>query len=387
MYFFNSLISNFLKKPKSERILVITPHYPTDDSLYRFQFLHRRLISYKEKGLKFEVFRFNSSKKTHYGFEGIEFTSGTSQMFKAFLRQFHFSKIIIHFLTPEIWKAIKEYISPRKLFIWVHGAEAEPWQRRAYDYNGKDKHKKIKLNCQYMEMWQDVLLSQFKINYIFPSESFKNQFEINHNLVLSNENGNVIHNFIDTQLFNFIPKDARQRLKILSIRPYASLKYANDLIVKAIEGLSEEAFFSDLEFRIIGDGLLFDETVDPIKRFKNVIIEKRFLPQGEIAKLHKEYGLFLVPTRQDSQGVSRDEAMSSGLVALTNRIPAIEEFCDDECAILAPPEDYNHLIEGIKMLYHDPQRFLKMSECAANKVRSLSSDKYTIDMELRLLND
>jgi glycosyltransferase involved in cell wall biosynthesis len=40
-----------------------------------------------------------------------------------------------------------------------------------------------------------------------------------------------------------------------------------------------------------------------------------------------------VPSRTDTQGVSRDEAMSSGLVPVTNAVAAIPEFVDDtvEC--------------------------------------------------------
>src|SRR5690606_7139241 len=110
--------------------------------------------------------------------------------------------------------------------------------------------------------------------------------------------------------------------------------------------LSSKPFFSDLEFRIIGDGPLFDETVAPLMNFKNVKLEKRFLTQDEIAALHKEYGLFLTPTRMDTQGVSRDEAMSSGLVPLTNAVAAVPEFVDETCAILAPEEDHLALAAG-----------------------------------------
>ena len=52
--------------------------------------------------------------------------------------------------------------------------------------------------------------------------------------------------------------------------------------------------------------------------------------------MHKKNGIFMVPTRLDSQGVSRDEAMSSGLVPITNNVAAIPEFVDDTCGMLAP---------------------------------------------------
>ena len=67
----------------------------------------------------------------------------------------------------------------------------------------------------------------------------------------------------------------------------------------------------------------------------------------------------------DSQGVSRDEAMSSGLVPITTDITAIPEFVNHECGILTPPEDYKSISKGIIELYNNPEMFLQMSENAA----------------------
>jgi glycosyltransferase involved in cell wall biosynthesis len=119
--------------------------------------------------------------------------------------------------------------------------------------------------------------------------------------------------------------------------------------------------------------------------YENVHIEKRFLTQQQIADLHKEYGIFLVPTRMDSQGVSRDEAMASGLVPITNNVAAIPEFVDESCGILAPPEDYIAMADGIERLYNSPELFLKMSENAAERVRKQSSEENTIKREIFII--
>ena len=141
-----------------------------------------------------------------------------------------------------------------------------------------------------------------------------------------------------------------------------------------------------MDIKIIGDGILFDKITNSLKRYKNVTCEKHFLHQNEIAKLHKEYGLFLVPTRWDSQGVSRDEAMASGLVPITNATAAIPEFVDKSCGILAPRENYTTMAEGIDELYHNPELFMQMSANAAARVRSQTSKEYTIDKELALIS-
>jgi glycosyltransferase involved in cell wall biosynthesis len=116
--------------------------------------------------------------------------------------------------------------------------------------------------------------------------------------------------------------------------------------------LSNEPFFNELEFRLIGDGALFEETVAPLRDYPNITVERRFLTQNEIAALHKEYGIFLCPSRWDSQGVSRDEAMSSGLVPVTSSIAAIPEFVDEDCGVLAPAEN----AEGLSKGHHKPSQ-------------------------------
>ena len=43
---------------------------------------------------------------------------------------------------------------------------------------------------------------------------------------------------VDEDLFEYVPKDAAQRLRVLSIRPFATPMYANDLTVAAIQAAS-----------------------------------------------------------------------------------------------------------------------------------------------------
>ena len=206
---------------------------------------------------------------------------------------------------------------------------------------------------------------------------------VDYGVTLPTEKYEIIHNYVDTDMFDYVPKGSEQRKKILSIRPYANRNYANDLSVEAILELSKRPCFDKLEFRLIGDGALFDETVEPVRGLQNVIVEKRFLLQHEIAELHKEYGIFLSPTRMDTQGVSRGEAMSSGLVPVTNAVAAVPEFVDEESGILAEAEDAHGIAEGIARLYEDPELFSKLSEGAAHRVRRQCAYGQTIARELR----
>jgi len=118
---------------------------------------------------------------------------------------------------------------------------------------------------------------------------------------------------------------------------------------------------------------------------KNVHLHKTFLQQSEIAQLHKTCGVFLSTKRMDTQGVSRDEAMSSGLVPIASDVAAVPEFVDGSCGILTPGEEYKPVAEAIKRLYHDPELFEQLSENAAKRVRSQTGRPYTIAKELELI--
>ena len=87
----------------------------------------------------------------------------------------------------------------------------------------------------------------------------------------------------------------------------------------------------------------------------------------------------------DSQGVSRDEAMSSGLIPVTNAVTAIPEFVDENCGILAPAEDYLSMADGIESLARNPEKFLLMSRAAAERFRGQSGINRTIYREIDLI--
>ena len=197
----------------------------------------------------------------------------------------------------------------------------------------------------------------------------------------------VIPNPIDTQLFSHSRKSPDQSRRLLSIRPFKSTTYGCDMIVDTVVRLSLWPMFHTLRFTIIGDGPLFDEITAPVGRFANVELSRGFIRQAEIAKAHSAHGLFLVPTRMDTQGVSRDEAMSSGLVPLTNRVDAIPEFVDDTCGVIAPPEDSGALAEGVERLAREPELFGRMSQAAALRVvRDRISAERIIPREIAYLS-
>jgi glycosyltransferase involved in cell wall biosynthesis len=192
---------------------------------------------------------------------------------------------------------------------------------------------------------------------------------------------------VDTTLFPYIQKPLDQRFNVLSIRPFSDWRYANDLSVKAVLLLQDHPMFERFRFHFVGDGRLFDEVLAPVRDLPNVRCERRFLTQHEIARLHGDYGLFLCPSRDDAQGVSRDEAMSSGLVPIASLSGAVPEFVDSGSGLLALPEDAAALASSIAALAEDPAAFAALSKGAATRIRDTLSMPQVISREIDILKD
>ena len=370
-------------------ILVLTNHYPSPDALYRNMFVHKRMIAYKESGQVYDVMRMNIYAKDCFReFDGINVVEGQADTLDAILKNGEIDTICVHFLDPHMWGVLKNYLQTKRIIVWIHGSEIQPWWRRVYNYNNqKELEQAKKESAARQEFWKEVFsnIENSGLHFVFVSQYFAEEVFKDNGISLPKDKYSIIHNCIDTKMFSYKVKDPEQRKKILSIRPYANNKYANDLTVKCIQELAKKEFFYQLQFRLIGNGELFDSTLAPLNKYKNVQIEKRFLRQEEIAQLHKEYGVFLTPTRMDAQGVSRDEAMASGLVPITNAVAAIPEFVDEKCGILAPAEDFMAMAQGLERLYNNPELFLELSENAAKRVRNQSAKEFTIDKEVKII--
>lgn len=363
--------------------LMLTNHYPQYDDLYRNGFVHSRVKAYQEHGVKVDVFRLRpNATLSYHEFQNTDVTTGSEDALHKLLDGGRYKNVLVHFLSPDMWDVLKCYPN-LKITVWVHGAEIQPWHRRDHNFlNDRERSNAIQKSEIRMAFWSNLLFIPPKnLKLVFVSRYLAEVVMEDIGFRLPDETYVIIHNPIDTELFSYRPKPVEQRKKILSIRPYASRTYANDLSVAAILELSKRQFFKELEFRIIGDGILFDETLEPLRHFENVIIERRFLTRLEIAQLHRDYGVFLCPTRMDTQGVSRDEAMASGLVPITNAVAAVPEFLDDECGILARADNCTDIADGIARLYEKSGVFEYLSCQAAKRVRKQSAKASIVEAD------
>ena len=373
--------------------LLVTNHYPSYDDLYRNGFVHSRVRSYKKEGVEAEVFRLRETENvTYHEFEGIDVTTGSNNALEKMIENNDFKAILVHFLDQNIWDTLSKYVHTHKIIIWVHGAEIQTWQRREFEFERMSKEeieRQKLLSNNRVKFWRNLIDNDLtsNVHFVFVSDYFLQESEEGLSRKFPRNKVSIIHNYVDTNQFRYNPKAISQRFNMLSIRPYASRKYANDLTVKTIIELSKHADFKKMNFEIYGDGELFDKTTEPLKVFDNVQLHKGFLSHTEIAKVHKKNGIFITPTRMDSQGVSRDEAMSSGLVPITTAVTAIPEFVDDSCGILAEGENYKAMAKGIVNLIENPKLFKRLSQAASKRVESQSGFENTIAREVALINN
>lgn len=368
--------------------LIISRSYPGYGNIYDYTFVHRRAFGYRRYGLNVDVFRFSDAPLAYEEFEGLDIVSGNMGDLTLMLRSNSYETLLIHSFDDQVWSSIQPYLQQSRVIVWVHGAEIQPWYRRDFNFaNEADRRRGIQRSDMRMSLWRQVLEDMHpNLHLVFVSEFLARQAMQDLGVVIPLDRYSVIHNAVNVELFDYVEKPVDQGNRILSVRPYTKATYANDLAVKAILDLAMEPWFNELRFRIVGDGPLFDSTVAPLREgFPNVVIDKGFLTQQQLRTLHKDYGVFLVPSRVDSQGVSRDEAMASGLVPITNAVAAIPEFVDDQVAFLAPAEDWRALADAIRVLHSDSARFQRMSCAAAAHVRKRSGPQQTLMREIALI--
>jgi glycosyltransferase involved in cell wall biosynthesis len=362
--------------------------YPKEGDYYRNAFIHRRVINYKEymPNIDITVFVLDNKLKeqNNYSFESINVIEGNKERLLNLIEREKPKKLLIHFLDRHMMNVIEKINFKIPVLIWVHGAEALGWYRRLFNFDIKEFPKYMLYNTiQMFNFRRFIKLSRNNnVTFIFVSKWMKNILEAD---TLSKVTRfEIIPNPIDDKLFKYQEKSPDLRKKILLIRPFASKKYANDIAINAILHLSKKPIFNDLEFTIYGKGKYFDSLVKKVEKFENVKVFNKFLSQQEIAEVHKINGVFLCPTRQDAQGVSMCEAMSSGLVPITSNNTAIPEFVEHKKTGLLTEDEFE-IATSIEYLYNHPNVFSFISENASKSIREKCQPEIVISRELKLI--
>jgi len=375
-------------KRTKRTLAVVVPSYPSATRAYGGQPIERRLRYYRAAGFDVTVVVASNSTEAAADREGIRVVHSRSDDLLSVVQDVNPSQVCVHHPLPELWAVAKEMTDRVPVHLWIHGFEARDWRELEFNYTPQEMADKASqldaITFDRRQAIREAFIDR-SVTKIFVSEFMKKVAE--DFAGIPSENSRVIHNVIDSDTFPYSQRYDSDRRNILSIRSFARRNYATDLIRDTIRLLIDEPFFDDLTFSIVGDGQHFEEDMGELRGMPNVSVTRQFLDARGMASAFERHGVLLVPTRWDSQGMTMGEAMSAGLVPVTNCVAAIPEFADEQCAMLANPEDARGLADGIARLYLEPDLFLSMSATAAQRVRAQCGPQSTVQVELDLLEE
>ncbi len=369
--------------------LVLTPGYPSVDNKYNCAFVHTRVRAYRKIGMNVDVACIGETLSAQsYEFEGVKVVRAGFGYLRELLMKKRYGKILIHFFDNRFANALESVdLSDTRLYFYLHGAETlyHDWTRMVSPYFDPPAEITDKLRKLFAE--KDFFIEKYnrigRAKWIFVTPWTRSRCE--ELLGIKFENSDVIPCLVDTELFSYQKKDPELRKKIFVLRKFDDLNsYSLDTVVRVIEELSRRDFFSELEFDIYGDGSLHSVILEPVRRFSNVHIHKRFLTHEEIRQVHETHGIALFPTRFDSQAVSSCEAASSGCAVVTSDIPGVRQFIPNDLGVLCEVEDPVSYADVIERMYRDPDYFALVAEKESESVRSKYDFEHTIGKELAM---
>ncbi|KAB0610920.1 hypothetical protein [Campylobacter hyointestinalis] len=130
----NLILNPYALLPKS-KTLILSKQYPSYDDLYKYGFLHSRVRSYKDSNFLVDIFRINNQFNEPFReFQGIDVASGDSTLLENTLNMGYYDKVLVHMIDSNMWKILEKFIDKIKVIVWIHGAEIQVWQRRAYEF-------------------------------------------------------------------------------------------------------------------------------------------------------------------------------------------------------------------------------------------------------------
>lgn len=367
------------------KLLILDENYPHFDNLMGDVFVHVRAKEYSKNHIVRVFSFFHDPRELVYESIEIKMFNDKVKLVEAII-DFNPDRILIHFYQSWMLNNIIKKIN-RPFLIWVHGYEALGWYRRLFNYTWYSPVllNYIKKNTNQQFHFRKLINfanKTEKIHFVFVSDWMRKITEID---TLSKINKrSIIPNPIDTKLFEYKIKPPELRKKILILRSFGSNKYANDISINAILLLSKKPFFCDLQFTVIGMGRMFKKLTDPLRHFKNIELIEGAVRQIMIPKLHSKNGIFLCPTRQDAQGVSMCEAMSSGLVPITSNNTAIPEFVIDQHSGFLTKNAYE-VARAIELMYNQPELFQFISLQAAASIKNKCNLQTIVNNELKLI--
>ena len=296
------------------------------------------------------------------------------------------SPVLAHSPTPQALDELHARIPGERLAVWFHGYEVRDYRRLQCNATTEElfaiRHIRDAQNRDRFRAAAPVFTDP-AVTKVFVSDIQRQYSEFDVGVAATRVEG--IPNHIDEDTYRARERRPDEARRILLMRGFAQRNYANDVALRALEICSRRDGFSDLEITVRGYGRHFRSEVAAVRSFDNVTVEEGFSSPAQMAALHDAHGVFLCPTRYDTQGVMLGEAMASGMATITNPVAAIPEFTDDTCSLLPRGNDPWAFADALWELVQDPERMPALSRNAAARVRRQCGTAATIDREIELI--
>lgn len=373
-------------------ILTVVGGYVSESDMYNNAFVHARVKVYLQEGVDARVFWLTNRKTpSTYLIEGVSVTVGRHKDLLEFIDQNDVEALCFHFFDTKMIGVLDDIARPFPVFIFVHGNEALMWYERIFPgrLSGVIPFLKfakyVMVNTYSIQKIRKFLKhTKHNVQIVCVSEWMKKKMMENWR-VPDGQNIHIIPNVINDRVFKYYEKDPEQRFNLLMIRNFSHGKYAPDQAIKVIQSLSKYEVFSSMKIRIIGRGRLFKKYTSLLSDYPNVEVNHGFMSQRRVAEIHKDYGLFLCPTRQDAQGVSMCEAMSSGLIPITSLNTAIPEFVPMKYGLACKSVD--EMVDKILEIIYNPELFKEISAECSRFIQKKCSLQNTTEREIRLISE
>lgn len=368
---------------------ILCNSYPGGKRLYGGEFIRTRVDAYVKAGIRVLVVEISNSStepalSTHEGVHVYRAPPRLTHSIILGLSRRNFP-VLAHSPTPDIQYLLQNTVKNERLVYWFHGYEVRDYRRLLFNYSTAElamaRQQLDAANRSRLAASQRCL-QRAAIRKVFVSDFLRHIAEVDAGI--TSLNSHIIPNFIDGDLFTAITKTASQAVDLLLIRSFERRNFANDIAIEAIHILSKREDFSRFRITVRGFGKQFHELTSSLSKYTNVDVLEKYSSPTEMAALYSTHGVFLCPSRFDTQGVTMCEAMASGLVCISNRVAGIPEFLDDSCGVLVRSDDPRAFAEGIGELVDNPERMPTLSRAAANRVRELCGYGATIHRELEL---
>jgi len=138
-------------------------------------FVHSRVKAYREYGVSVDIFRLRKDQPINWHeFQDIDVTTGSQQALRRMLASGRYRHILVHFLDPDMWEVLKDFIDNIKVTVWCMGGGAAV-VRREYNYQNEADLEKAKIESdKRLEFWRGLFKDlPVNLRYVFVSRYFR----------------------------------------------------------------------------------------------------------------------------------------------------------------------------------------------------------------------